>query len=1592
MSWPSVYNAVAALLHPITILHDAYRNLTVPFPFNYFSAAIISYFKLPTVPLLDAPATVLLIDAAPVWLELDTQPHWPEHRSRGIFEEAMEFMQAGLGNMHLRDNMECIDCVSVSGVNALTIIVTATICALLLVAFVYVKMRSTSNTSLSLDELIRCHLTDTSAPATDFWSLNLAQAAHDKDDEPERHDTDDGNKSDTDDSHGATRSSIEVNINVDDASTCVDALATPADKTSAIDMNTGEGAYSEFTLTSTVCQQNNVDVDTYSDNTSSSSSRSDAVSNHGSSVMDGFVDATAEPKNPLSNVGTPDADADADLTTLPALETVTDTVATPTTNKALHVEVNVPTDADGLVVDANECFTPLDLSSPHEDHQDALATPADTASAFDTSIGEGAYSGPTWTSTVCQQNNVEVATYSDDTPLSSPCSEAASSHRSSVVDNFVDTAAEPTTTLGDVHTPDTVGNADLVTSSALETVTDTVASPTADGVFDMEITANVATDAGGLTVDANESFAQLGLSSPHEDQRSDDITFGAYDPRPNTSDVDNSITFDGHGSVVIVDALSESIHDEMAWELTGRISSTSEDSDVVDPADAEVTSEPEPVAPGQDVFSLDHVAPVTGPMNSLEAEPVVAHNAQEPKPDATLVPEPASEVHSTVAEVVVQDVSSVESMSEPDCECTPGPILEDASLPLDGNLTDVQSSAENGGSTLEAVDVPSPCDLSSDFPTLEVLTLGPESEPSEALEINPEDVADDEPTEEGDITDMHSSANQTPNLSSSDVSIEEAQDEVQPSEEDSQDDVLMDEALVAEQDLTDIELASLDDVEENTLNPADLPLPASPASTHSSEDCVLEDTSIPPPSHDSTTDTTETTALIDTSETQADHLTIPEDDQMSVCDDTVSSDALADLVDSTFAETTRQSDPVEPVPPLASPVGPAPLSPLATPVIEIPELARACGESTVQEALHSPTTAPEDAPTLVSPIIRTAEPIFEGVSPLASPVAETTESLGPAVEDGVPTSSPVLCAVSGHPALSVSPVVEIAALTKPAAELIPEPSPSPRVVAEQSSSVASPSIGEPELISEQIEDVVSESLPTTWAIAEDTPSLTSPVLADVEPTESVVLEPSSSPCASGELSLPPLVSPSIEAAEVLSGPAEEVVSVPSPSLPADTPLPTSPVPQIIQEANQVADEVHSESLPSLTTVSTTPLVVALPVVETPELLTEGLTSELPSVQAPMSPALSPLVASNEVASERTEDEPESTLLTPIAAMVDIQAPVSDSLESSWITVPTEATTDSTPDSKTPFTDPMLDELKICGDTESVVPTATDTAPAPAMPLDDPTAAPTMDARALDLIHPLQVEELALSTSQSATGPETVALGSNVSTPVECPKPSDSAGSASASPDRILSPDVPTMSSPTTDCATSFSPASSTSSSSRASSASSSGGSYSSSSTNGRVPEGWIYTHRATEGDQKDRICTSAMGCPRMEQRSPEDCRFGLWHPPVVCEMICKGLHCNKGDVCSEEFRHNIPESLAKTQPPRTVCPHRMPEESCPTWPRCQYRSHKTLEEWLEEWEAFEKEVYLWESGDPDSHLRWPSQPKNKRKHARQSKRAPTTRT
>lgn len=87
--------------------------------------------------------------------------------------------------------------------------------------------------------------------------------------------------------------------------------------------------------------------------------------------------------------------------------------------------------------------------------------------------------------------------------------------------------------------------------------------------------------------------------------------------------------------------------------------------------------------------------------NYLEAEPVVAHNAQEAKPDATLVPEPAPGLHSTVAEVVgplrsllpssvngycqvVQDVPSVESMSEPDRECTPGPILEDASLPLDG--------------------------------------------------------------------------------------------------------------------------------------------------------------------------------------------------------------------------------------------------------------------------------------------------------------------------------------------------------------------------------------------------------------------------------------------------------------------------------------------------------------------------------------------------------------------------------------------------------------------------------------------------------------------------------------------------------------------------------------------------------------------------------------------------------------------------------------------------------------------------------------------------------------------------------------------
>lgn len=680
--------------------------------------------------------------------------------------------------------------------------------------------------------------------------------------------------------------------------------------------------------------------------------------------------------------------------------------------------------------------------------------------------------------------------------------------------------------------------------------------------------------------------------------------------------------------------------------------------------------------------------------------------------------------------------------------------------------------------------------------------------------------------------------------------------------------------------------------------------------------------------------------------------------------------------------------------------------------MEIPEISSACAESTVHEALHSPTTSPEDASILASPIVPTTEPTSEGASPLASPVAETTESLGPAEEDGVPTSSPVLSAVLGHSSFLVSPVIEIDELTESADVLIPERSPSLRVVAEQSSPMASPSIEVAELISEQMEDVVSDCPPSTGAVAEDMPPLTSPVLADVEPAESVLLETSTSPCASAEFSLPPLVSPLREAAEVLSGPAEEVVSVPSPSLPADIPLPTSPVPQSIQEASKVADGVHSESLPSLTTVSTTPPVVALPVVETPELLTEGLMSEPPSVQAPTSPALFPIVASNEVTTESTEDEVESTPLTPIAAVVDIQAPFSNSLESSWITVPTEATTDVISDIKTPSTDPMLDEPKICGDTESVAPMAIDTTPIPAMPMDDPTAAPTMDARALVPLRPLQLEELALSTSQSATGPESVALGSNISTPVDCPRPSDSAASASTSPDLVLSPNVPTMSSPTTDCVASFSPASSTSSSSRASSVSSSGGSYSSasaSSIDGRVPEGWIYTHRATEGDQKDRICTSAMGCPRMEQGSPEDCRFGLWHPPVVCDLICKGLHCNKGDVCSKEFRHNIPESLAKTQPPRAICSHGMPEESCPTWPRCQYsRSHKTLEEWLNDWEAFEKEVYLWEvcaqfpveflnakaelcpifqSGDPDSHMRWPSQPKNKRKYGH---RAPTT--
>lgn len=184
----------------------------------------------------------------------------------------------------------------------------------------------------------------------------MAQAAHDKDDEPERHDTDNSNKSDTDDSHGATRSSIEVNINVADASTCVDALATPADKTFVIDMNTGEGAYSESTCTSAVCQQNNAEVAIYSDDTSTSSPRSEAASSHRSSVMDTFVDAAAEPTMSLGDVDTSDAIGDAGLTTLSVLEIVTDTVAPPSADEAFDVEdrANDPTDADGLIVDANE--------------------------------------------------------------------------------------------------------------------------------------------------------------------------------------------------------------------------------------------------------------------------------------------------------------------------------------------------------------------------------------------------------------------------------------------------------------------------------------------------------------------------------------------------------------------------------------------------------------------------------------------------------------------------------------------------------------------------------------------------------------------------------------------------------------------------------------------------------------------------------------------------------------------------------------------------------------------------------------------------------------------------------------------------------------------------------------------------------------------------------------------------------------------------------------------------------------------------------------------------------------------------------------
>lgn len=103
-------------------------------------------------------------------------------------------------------------------------------------------------------------------------------------------------------------------------------------------------------------------------------------------------------------------------------------------------------------------------------------------------------------------------------------------------------------------------------------------------------------------------------------------------------------------------------------------------------------------------------------------------------------------------------------------------------------------------------------------------------------EVTAEDIADETDAED-DITDMLPPADKTFERSASDISAEESRDEMKCSHEALEEDAVMDQPLIVEQDLADIEQACMSDLEGSPLNPANLPLPASPtASNNPTED------------------------------------------------------------------------------------------------------------------------------------------------------------------------------------------------------------------------------------------------------------------------------------------------------------------------------------------------------------------------------------------------------------------------------------------------------------------------------------------------------------------------------------------------------------------------------------------------------------------------------------------------------------------------------------------------------------------------------------------------------------------------------------